>query len=277
MEQIQNETQKELTLQEIQQGSFQVLLKIKEICEKENIKYFLMYGTLLGAIRHNGFIPWDDDIDVGMLRADYERFIQYCIDHKEEIKPFELMHYRTNKKYIYPIARLSDSRYRIEYNDAKDYGLGLFVDIYPFDKIDINDKRLIKEGKKRIWWICNCGCKHLIRSKNPIKTVLKIPFYIMSRFINLNKLLAKQDIQMQKYEAEAVDNIAISIWAISRVYPKDFCATVIPHVFNGSEFLIPEKYDIALTKCYGDYMRLPPEEERAGHHFYNAFKKSNCQ
>lgn len=79
---------KELNTEERQRAAFGALVKIKEICEANDIHYFLMYGTLIGAIRHKGFIPWDDDIDVGMLRPDYEKFIQYCIDHGDFLKSF---------------------------------------------------------------------------------------------------------------------------------------------------------------------------------------------
>ena len=125
--------EKELTLREIQLGELKILKKIKEICSLINIDYFLFCGTLLGAVRHHGIIPWDDDIDVGMMRKDYEIFVSYCKEHDKELLPFKLFHYTTNKKYIYPIARLVDTRYVVDYKDFKDYGLGLFVDLYPFD------------------------------------------------------------------------------------------------------------------------------------------------
>ena len=122
---------KELSLKEIQQGSYEILKVIKRIFDENNWRYYLVYGTLIGAVRHNGFIPWDDDIDIWIPRPDYEKFIDYCIEHKEELYPLELIHYKTNDKYIYPIARMSDSRYIINYDNAKEYGLGLFVALYP--------------------------------------------------------------------------------------------------------------------------------------------------
>ena len=137
--------EKELTLQEIQQETFKVLCKIKEIFDANGWKYYLAYGTLIGAIRHNGFIPWDDDIDIFVPRSDYEKFIDYCIKNKDAIYPFELIHYRTNKNYIFTIGRFSDSRYKIDYNTKKAYGLGLFVDLYPLDFYDLNDKKTISK------------------------------------------------------------------------------------------------------------------------------------
>ena len=81
---------KELTLQEIQQASFEILKKIKEICDKEGFKYVLSWGTLIGAVRHKGFIPWDDDIDIMMPRPDHDKLMKYMEEHKDELKPLEV-------------------------------------------------------------------------------------------------------------------------------------------------------------------------------------------
>ena len=124
---------KELTLREIQLGELGVLKKLKEICEDQGLRYFLFFGTLLGAIRHKGFIPWDDDVDVGMPREDYEKLLGYFRENSDALLPFRLMHFSTNENYIYPIARICDTRYQVDYSETKEYGLGLFIDIYPFD------------------------------------------------------------------------------------------------------------------------------------------------
>ena len=86
--------EKKLSLKEIQEESFKILEKLKEIFDQNGWKYYLAYGTLLGAIRHEGFIPWDDDIDLWVPREDYEKFISYCLNNKEKLKPFELIHYK---------------------------------------------------------------------------------------------------------------------------------------------------------------------------------------
>ena len=133
----------ELTIKEIQAGSLEVLKKFIDICDGQDLQYFIAYGSLIGVVRHKGFIPWDDDLDVWMPRRDYELFINYCINNSNSIKPFQLMHYRTNPNYVYAIARLSDSRYETDYNNIKEYGLGLFIDIYPLEGWE-NDPRYIK-------------------------------------------------------------------------------------------------------------------------------------
>ena len=81
---------RELSLEEVHKETLNVLKKIDEICEHNDIKYSIMYGTLIGYMRHNGFIPWDDDMDVCMLRPEYDKFVAYCNEHEEELYPFKL-------------------------------------------------------------------------------------------------------------------------------------------------------------------------------------------
>ena len=120
---------KELTLQEIQQASLEILKKIKEICDKEGFKYVLSWGTLIGAVRHKGFIPWDDDIDIMMPRPDHDKLMQYMEEHKEELKPLEVFNNDTCANYPYMLTRISDSRYILDVDNEDDFGIGVFIDI----------------------------------------------------------------------------------------------------------------------------------------------------
>ena len=105
---------RELSLEEVHKETLNVLKKIDEICEHYDIKYSIMYGTLIGYMRHNGFIPWDDDMDVCMLRPEYDKFVAYCNEHEEELYPFKLMSKYTADDYPfnYRMARYSGSPYR---------------------------------------------------------------------------------------------------------------------------------------------------------------------
>ena len=266
---------KELTLNEIQQCSFVVLKKIKEICDSNNIKYWLAYGTLIGAIRHKGFIPWDDDIDIQMPRDDYERFVDYCMANKDALKPYELFHYKTNKEYIYPIARFSDSRYHALYHNAKDYGLGVFVDIYPVDECDANSKKL---HRKRLFYMTAINLSGYKKidfnfSKNIIKNLVKLIVFPILRCFNTHKLIVKYD-SLFKNNIFGEGNFSTYIWE-TRIYylTKDLFDETIDVMFNGELFPAPKEYDAALKRIYGNYMELPPEEDRIPHHLYSIFQK----
>ena len=268
----------ELTLEEIQQNSFQVLLKFKEICDENNLQYFLAYGTLLGAIRHKGFIPWDDDIDVWMPRPDYERFIKLCIEN--DLTPFCLKHYKTCKEYIYPIARLVDTRFKVDYNDTKEYGLGLFIDIYPLDGMVATDKKHRKKSNRLMRKIGMMGMKNYIPSPNKLKNIVKYPYFIFKKIFNRNsnKLIAKADKLAQKYDYSQSETVGCAVWDIEwKIVPKNDFADAVDVEFNGCTFKAPIGYDNLLRKSYRDYMQLPPENERIAHHDYKAYKKDNSE
>ena len=264
----------ELSLKEIQEKSFEVLLLIKSICEKLGINYYLTYGTLIGAVRHSGFIPWDDDIDIWMIRDDYNLFVKYCLENKNDLFPYMLLHYSNTKFYPYPIARLSDSRYRIEYFNTKDYGLGLFVDIYPLDFIDITDNGFVKKQSKRIRNITrlyDCGKNF----KSFLRRIYVFFLLLFSFKFTKKKYIAYVDRCAQKYNGGRTENLAVCCWDAPIIFNKtcDVLGKPCYLLFNGTSFQVPSNYERILTNHYGDYMKLPPESERTGHHLYKAFVK----
>lgn len=263
---------KELSLKEIQKGSFEILSKFKEICTLSGFKYFLIYGTLLGAARHGGTIPWDDDIDVAMPREDYEKFIAYCKENEESLRPLELMHYSVNENYVYPIARLSDSRYATDYSNTVDYGLGLFIDVYPIDGADESDGRYLKKLKRMVRKIYFAGCKKADSSPSFVKRTLKKIYFRHAKRADLNKLLARFDELSRKYRAADTGKCWIA-WDCPCFFDTDMFEESDELPFEGELFTVPKDYKKALTMLYGDYMTLPPEEERTGHHNYKVWRK----
>lgn len=271
---------KELTLREIQLGELGVLKKLKEICEDQGLRYFLFFGTLLGAIRHKGFIPWDDDVDVGMPREDYEKLLGYFRENSDALLPFRLMHFSTNENYIYPIARICDTRYQVDYSETKEYGLGLFIDIYPFDgwgDTEEDGERIYRQAAADRSKVFLSGLEHFVPSHSAAwRTPIKWVAYQIAKLHPANFYAKKLDNFAKRTPYENSRYVGCTNWADSpRQRVDKTLLETISWRFEDEDFAIPVGYDAILRKEYGDYMQLPPEEDRVGHHYYKAYRKDS--
>ena len=187
---------KELTLKEIQEIELSLLIKFKDICSYNNIRYSLGGGSLLGAIRHHGFIPWDDDVDVMIPRPDYDRFIKYC---KENEVPFNLINYDNVEGYNSLFAKIYDPRTLIE-DPVKpiDYEIGVCIDVFPLDGLGKTKDAAVKYFRKTTFKreILNAAdWKKYFRSKthSVIYEPIRLALFIISRFVNTKKLIERID------------------------------------------------------------------------------------
>lgn len=130
---------KKITIEEAKKIELDILSYIDDFCKKNNIEYFINYGTLIGAVRHKGFIPWDDDIDISMTRENYDKFIEY---YKNDKSKYKLLALETNKHYFNNFAKIVDSTTRIDNTRIyKSYPSGIFIDIFPMDSFA--DKKIV--------------------------------------------------------------------------------------------------------------------------------------
>ncbi len=270
---------KELSLKESQEAALEVLKVISRICDEEGLRYYLAWGTLLGAVRHSGFIPWDDDIDIMMPRPDYDKLIEYYIEHKDQLKNYQLLNIYTNKDYIYILSRFSDSRFYVKYKDAIDYGLGAFVDIYPLDGLG-NDYSTAKKNMKKYGFL-----RHIIKLHEPgiyipspdgvAKSVLKKISYDVSAIFGREYMIKYVDKKCSKIDFDSSKYVGIPTVETmeSCILKKEWIEKSVDKEFEDSIFHIPAKYDELLTHRYGDYMKLPPKEEQIAHHFYSIFRR----
>jgi len=259
-------------LKKLQAELLDLLIEFDRICNKYDIPYFLYGGTLLGAIRHKGFIPWDDDIDVAMFRDDYNKFKSIVEIELDKDKYF-FQNQETDKFYNWVFARLrkNNTVYKREGQEHLKYHDGIFIDIFPLDDISENKFKqnltlyMCKLCKKALWAPVGIKYGKNIIHRNVFKLLNLIP---RSRIISIYEYFAI------KFNKQKTGLIA-SHNAFSIVLKKEWYESSKKVEFEGLKFNAPAQYHEFLKARYGDYMKLPPKEDRVGHHYVSYIKFSD--
>lgn len=273
---------KSLGIKDIQKVSLEILKFVANICEREGYRYCLIYGTLIGAIRHKGYIPWDDDVDIMMPRPDYEKFLEYANTHKDEMGVYKIFNRRMNTDYIYGITRISDSRYVIIKEDEKNCGMGIFIDIYPYDGLGNDHKKAIElltvtrhycdtiaDMTRKEWKV-----PETLNWKGKISYIINM---YANKFRGVGYFHSKINSLRKGYQFENSRYVGPLMWYFMKphtvCYDHSLFDEFIKVPFEDGEFYVPKEYDKLLTQAYGDYMTPPPIEKRIYHHQYKAYKK----
>ena len=259
-------------LEKLHSLELKIALEIRRICEKYNIQYFIIAGTLLGAVRHGGFIPWDDDMDIGMLRSEYERFLKACEEDLSE--EFFLQTWDTDPEYpmSYGKIRLKNTHVLESFSQgvALKYD-GLFVDIFPYDSVPENPlDRKLQAAKyficKRILWIKKGMGKDMRTEglKKRIKYDVFKAFSSLFSYEAVKEYLRKTQIKYNGIQTKRVVTDGADPYekeSIERCWAENL--ELIE--FENEKFLTYKDKTDYLTHLYGDYMKLPPEDQRGGH------------
>ena len=262
-------------IKDVQNVELEILTELDRICKKYSLKYQLFSGTLLGAVRHKGFIPWDDDIDVCLLREDYNRLLSVC---KSELSPkYFLQNYDTDKNCVLQFSKLrkNDTIFRSKSYKYSDVHQGIFIDIFPSDNI-VTDSILGKLHPKlmNIMFVITTSMdkSRCYNAKNSFRKFIRILIYYIFSIFNksfIDKLATKVACMFNSRDTKYIAHLTngVSRGRIEKfIREKHTFYDTIDWEFEGYKFPIPRNYHEVLTRHYGDYMKLPPENQRYPHH-----------
>lgn len=255
---------RELTFREVQLKELEILFFFDELCKKNNIKYYLCGGTLLGAIRHKGFIPWDDDIDVCMPRRDYEKLL--LIEFSSERYVLQNNKFGNLKRAITKVVDIKTHTTGFLEEDKN-----LWIDIFPIDGLPENEKEVEKIYQKTYYYrkiLYVCGSKLGLGRSIIKKYLLYILKPIANFFWGVDKCVEKiNEIALcYPYDKENyVGAIVGGIYGVGERMPKDEFENVVEVEFEKRKFPTFSCWHQYLSGCYGNYMQLPPLEKRKNH------------
>lgn len=241
-----------------------ILKEFISVCEKLGLQYYLMGGTMLGAVRHKGFIPWDDDIDVGMPRADYEIFLSKAQDMLP--KNLFVQSFETDSDYVANFAKIrrSDTTFvEIAWKKRK-MNHGVYIDVFPLDYYpdDENGRKQFSK-KNRIYarrLFAEYCLENITFKYNLISVLLKIAYP------STGKVLKKRDQLFKSVSPSDMIANYCGAWGQKEIVPAEWYGEGVLLEFEGIQVRVPKEYDKWLTQVYGDYMQLPPEEKRIPRH-----------
>ena len=257
------------TLEKLQKVEREILKFFIDVCEENRIDYYMFGGSLLGTIRHQGFIPWDDDIDVLMFRKDYERFAE--IMKKKKSEQFYLVSTQTEKDYFlyFPKLMMRGTTFKEWWADQVEFPTGIFVDIFILDglpKKRIRQKIHIFRTRVLTKMLAVARLKfhgYPKRIQYPVNL-----FHWLFRVIHLSpEYLKKRTLSiLERYDAKECRQCFSAVTVpYPPVFEREDFGTAEKGNFEGLSVKIPKNYDRLLRILYGDYMKLPPEDERYNH------------
>ena len=268
---------KEIDTGELKKIQLELLDMLDEYCKANGLTYYLTYGTLIGAIRHKGYIPWDDDIDVMMPRADYEKFIA-GYNNKNRTSRIKAVSHEIDPGYYLAFAKLINTSTVMQEDVNSDYQIGVYIDIFPLDNLGDDYERAKKSMRKAFRYNELMLAKNLTFSKerawykNAVIGAGRLVSLLWSRS-KLIKILnsfgiRKEDGGFTEYVGVVT---GISAGDESRVFKSEWFKDTIQVEFEEKEFYAPAGYDSFLRKVYGDYLELPPIEKQVAHHAFKAW------
>ena len=248
-------------IHELRQIQIGILDEVHQYCEAHGLRYFLSSGTLIGAVRHKGYIPWDDDIDIYMPRKDYEQFLREFKGSEQ----FKLLNPAKEPHYYYTFAKVVDLRTRMVEDETEGFEIGVFMDIFPVDYVtdNLQERERVFKLKKLLYKIRRCK----ISNSNPLQSRLA---YIVYKYLPLSVKQIERKIRrliVLEEPTHTVCNMTEAGPKMKGCFPAADIATSVDIEFEGKQYKTMVGYKDYLERTYGDYMTLPPVEQRVTHKF----------
>lgn len=262
---------KKINETELKKVQLEILDVVDDFCKKNHINYWLDAGTLLGCIRHKGYIPWDDDIDIGMLREDYNKFL---LTFNEQNNRYRVISNELSFDCYYPYAKVLDTNTVLYEPDESGIKLSINIDVFVYDNAPDNPIECKKMYDKRdLYTLLNAGQFKVFSPKSLIKKFAKQMLYYFGLFFPKG-YFSKQIVRNSKKYEDKKCNFVGNFTSFTRfICNKRVFDSFIIGIFEGKEYSIPVGYDEWLSSFYGDYMKLPPVEKRVSHHKFIAYMK----
>lgn len=262
---------RKLSPEEYKKVLLSILTRIDSICRENEIKYMLAYGTLLGAVRHKGFIPWDDDVDIVMFPDDYVKLREIMNSGDYGLNFIDPI---SCPSTIFPFGKICDTSTTInegEYQHVEGYGA--FIDVFPLTYVSddpVKQKRISNKYRNIERIIQHSAMISYGKTDSFRKNIPKIFAFYFSKLFNTQKLCRKVYDFFFSMNSVVTNHVCV-LWGA--VYSADLFNEIIYIEFEGARFAVPAKYDEVLTVNFGDYMKLPPEEERVYRHQIECYSK----
>lgn len=254
------------SLREIQLFELKMLKDLAKVCEENDIRYFLSSGTLLGAVRHGGFIPWDDDIDIFMPLPDYRKFLKIGQKLLDEAygNTYFVQNYQTDKNYKEMWTQIRANNTTSMPISCKKYDIhfGMCMDIFPLVGCSNDLKKQNKQKKALMLNRFLLEDQYLIAVNEPMTWKMRV-IYAIPR--SIRRWICKLNEPRFMLDLDRYDNSTIIWWDIVVTYPRSIFSETIKMKFEDQEFYTIKEYDRYLKIVYGDYMKLPDEKDRGTH------------
>lgn len=263
-------------LNNVQKEALNILLAFVDICNRNHLTYYISGGTYLGAVRHGGFIPWDDDVDVAMPRKDFNKFL--AIAEKELPEGYQINHFTRDPKSMYYVPKIENAKIKLRSTIAQQEKIvSLWIDVFPLDGLPDNPvirklhcfRLLCLRGEYKLAFF-----DQLVNYKNKDRPWYENVIISAARKVNIGKLFnsykifRKLDKVLSKYDfydSTDIMNFMGSYKFRSIMNREEIYKDGAMYNFEGYMFNAPKEYDKYLTQIYGDYMKLPPEDKRNWH------------